>query len=120
CKFVCHGFNSPHLLDYEHFAELVHLVTGLLISREEFEEIAHRIVDLERLINMREGISRKDDTLPRRYFEEEMKLRLAKGQRIERERFQEMLSAYYRLRGWDEEGRLSRERIAELESYYDR
>lgn len=119
CKFVCHGFNSPHLLGYEHFAELVRLVTGLELSREEFMEIAHRIVDLERLINMREGIAREDDTLPGRYFEEEMKLRLARGHRIERERFQEMLSAYYRLRGWDEDGRLSAGRIAELESYYD-
>jgi len=118
CKFVCHGFNSPRLLGYEHFPDLIKVATDLDFTRKDFEEIAQRIVDLERMINMREGITRKDDTLPKRYFDEPMKLRLGKGHRVDRERFQEMLSAYYRLRGWDENGSPSPERIRQLESLY--
>ncbi|MFQ6082068.1 MAG: aldehyde ferredoxin oxidoreductase family protein [Candidatus Aminicenantia bacterium] len=118
CKFICHGFNSPHLLKYEHFSDLIHLVTGLEISESELNEVACRILDLERMINMREGISRKDDTLPKRYFDEHMKLRLTKGHKIDRNKFQEMLSRYYELHKWDENGLVPNERVRELESYY--
>lgn len=118
CKFVCHGFNSPRLLGYEHFSDLIKVATDLDFTRKDFEEVAQRIVDLERMINNREGITRKDDTLPRRYFDEPMKLRLGKGHRIDREKFQEMLSGYYRLRGWDENGSPSPERVRQLESLY--
>lgn len=118
CKFVCHGFNSPRLLGYDHFSDLVKLTTDLDFDRADFEQVAHRIVDLERMINIREGITRKDDTLPKRYFDEPMKLKFGKGHRIDREKFQEMLSGYYRLRGWDESGLLSSERQREIESFY--
>ncbi len=121
CKFVCHGFNSPHLLKYEHFAELIHKATGLELSAEEIRASAERIVDTERLINLREGFTRAHDTLPRRYFEEPLPLRKASGHRIEREKFEALLSRYYCLRGWDEEGvpppsrREELEMLAELE-----
>ncbi len=105
CKFLCRGFNSPRLLGYEHFVELIHLVTGLVYSEEELQEVGKRIVELERRINVKLGVSRKDDTLPKRYFDDPMPLRLAKGHHINRTEFQKMLSRYYALRGWDEEGR---------------
>ncbi|MEW6456257.1 MAG: aldehyde ferredoxin oxidoreductase family protein [Acidobacteriota bacterium] len=119
CKFICHGFNSPGLLKYKHFSELIRVTTGWEVSVEELKESGKRIVDLERMINLREGITRKDDTLPKRYFDEEMKLRVAKGHRIDREKFQEMLSGYYKLRKWNEDGTLYPERINELERYYE-
>lgn len=105
CKFLCRGFNSPRLLGYEHFAELIRLVTGLVYSEDELQEVGKRIVELERRINVKLGVSRKDDTLPKRYFDDPMPLRLAKGHYIDRTKFQKMLSRYYALRGWDEEGR---------------
>lgn len=105
CKFLCRGFNSPRLLGYEHFAELIRLVTGLVYSEDELKEVGKRIVELERRINVKLGVSRKDDTLPKRYFDDPMPLRLAKGHYIDRTKFQKMLSRYYALRGWDEEGR---------------
>jgi aldehyde:ferredoxin oxidoreductase len=115
CKFVCHGFNSPHLIDYNHFSELVYLSTGLRFDPEELVEIAKRIVDMERLINIREGITRQDDTLPRRYFEEGVPLKGYKGQKIDREKFEKMLSAYYRSRGWNEGGNPGEKRGKELQ-----
>lgn len=105
CKFLCRGFNSPRLLGYEHFTELIRLVTGLEYTEDELQEVGNRIVELERRINVKLGVSRKDDTLPKRYFDDPMPLRLAKGHHIDRTEFQKMLSRYYALRGWDEEGR---------------
>jgi len=115
CKFICHGFNSPHLLDYRHFSELIFLASGLRFDPEELVGIADRIVDTERLINMREGLGRRDDTLPWRYFEEGVPLKGYRGQKIERGEFERALSGYYHLRGWDEQGAPPPARTAELE-----
>ncbi|MBI2305658.1 MAG: aldehyde ferredoxin oxidoreductase family protein [Chloroflexi bacterium] len=115
CKFVCHGFNSPHLLKHSHFRDIIRLVTGLDFSPQELDSIGKRIVDLERYVNHRQGLGHREDTLPRRYFEDEMPLGFAQGHLIHRAQFQALLSRYYALRGWDEEGRLSPERGAELE-----
>ncbi|MEW6363488.1 MAG: aldehyde ferredoxin oxidoreductase family protein [Acidobacteriota bacterium] len=116
CKFICHGFNSPRNLNYDHFSELIYLATGLEIGREELVEVGRRVVDLERVINMREGATRKDDTLPARYFDEPMTGRKTTGHRIDRESFSQMLDEYYALHGWDREGKPPRQRVEEFES----
>jgi len=115
CKFICHGFNSPRNLGYEEFRDLIRLATGMEFTREELEEVGRRVVDLERMINMREGLTRAHDTLPARYFDEPMTGRMTKGHHIERERFDRMLDEFYELRGWDREGRPPSERLAEIE-----
>ncbi len=116
CKFNCHGFNSPRNLNYDHFRELIYLATGLEFTKEELVQVGQRVIDLERLINMREGITRQDDTLPARYFDEPMTGRRTKGHQIDRAKFAQMLDEYYALHNWDTEGRPPRERVAEFEA----
>ncbi len=115
CKFICHSFNSPNLLNDEHFATLVKETTGLKFTPAELKEIAKRIIDLERIINMREGVTRADDTLPKRYFDDEMPDGKTRGHKIDRQEFAKMLSLYYQLRNWDQDGKPSTVRTAELE-----
>jgi aldehyde:ferredoxin oxidoreductase len=118
CKFVCHGFNSPHNLNYEHFRELIRLATGMEFTREELVAVGKRVVDLERYLNYRmKGISREDDTLPARYFDDPAPAGRSQGSRIDRQAFQEMLDDYYRIKGWTGEGLLPPERVAELERH---
>ena len=115
CKFICHGFNSPRNLNYDHFSELTELATGLKFTKEELYQVGRRVVDQERLINYQEkGITRKDDTLPARYFDEPMPSARSKGSYIDREKFGEMLDHYYELHGWSKEGMLPQSRIDEL------
>ncbi len=116
CKFVCHGFNSPRNLGYDHFRELIYLSTGLEFTKDELVQVGRRVVDLERILNMREGVTRKDDTLPARYFDEPMTGRKTRGHHIDREKFAHMLDEFYALHGWDKEGRPPRERLAEFEA----
>lgn len=117
CKFVCHGFNSPRNLNYTHFKELIKLAYGLEFTEQDLENVGKRVIDLERLLNYRmKGISRKDDTLPARYFDEPMPSARAKGSRIDREGFNKMLDDYYALRGWSKDGLLPPERVAELDA----
>jgi aldehyde:ferredoxin oxidoreductase len=81
---------------------------------DEIKEVARRIVDLERAFINREGIRRKDDTLPRRYFDEPMPHGVAKGHHVDRQEFSALLERYYKLRGWSDDGVVSDERIEEL------
>jgi aldehyde:ferredoxin oxidoreductase len=68
--------------------------------------IANRCYTIERLFNLREGMTRKDDWLPDRYFDEptRMGLPMARGKSIDREKFKTMIDEYYTLHEWDETG----------------
>lgn len=116
CKFACQGFNSPRNLNYIHFSELTKLAVDLEFDKEHLEQVGCRVIDLERLINYTvKGITRKDDTLPARYFDEPMPSARAKGSYIDRQGFENMLNDYYRLRDWTEDGKLAPARVAEFE-----
>ncbi|MBI5829043.1 MAG: aldehyde:ferredoxin oxidoreductase, partial [Chloroflexi bacterium] len=114
CKFITHGFNSPKLLGYDHFVELIRPATGLEFAETELREVGRRVIDLERQINLEFGRARADDTLPKRYFDDPMPGRATKGHHIDREKFQGMLDEYYVARGWDEQGNLPEARLNEL------
>jgi aldehyde:ferredoxin oxidoreductase len=115
CKFVTHGFNSPHLLGYDHFCDLAAAATGLETTPEGLRRVGRRILDTERLINAGFGLTRADDTLPKRYFDDPMPARQTKGHHVDRAQFQLMLDDYYRERGWDEDGRVPELRRAEID-----
>jgi len=82
---------------------VLEFVTGYDFN-PELMTIGKRICTLERLILNREGISRKDDFLPRRIMEEPLPDGMAKGKLISSEMYDEMLDDYYQERGWDEHG----------------
>ena len=116
CRFVTRGFNSPHLLGYQEFCDLIAAATGLEYTPESLREVGRRVLDTERLINADFGLTRADDTLPKRYFDDPMPARQTKGHHIDREQFQKMLDEYYAKRGWDVEGRVPKERAEEIDS----
>ncbi|MFX1475802.1 MAG: aldehyde ferredoxin oxidoreductase family protein, partial [Promethearchaeota archaeon] len=99
CKFICHGFNSPRLIGYERVSELLHAAVDLKLDVRQLESIGKRIIDTERLINIRLGLTQKDDTLPKRYFDDPAPLKTAKGHHIDRHEYEKMLARYYKLRG---------------------
>jgi aldehyde:ferredoxin oxidoreductase len=103
CRFMT-AFSSPHALQFRQFARLIKLATGLEMSSKQLRTIAERIYTLERMMLVNEGISRKDDTLPKRYFEEPIPEGPAKGSVIEKKGFNSMLDEYYRLHGWNNDG----------------
>ena len=115
CKFICHGFNSPHFVDYTWMKNLIHSASGWKFTENDIREIGKRVIDIERMFNNREGISRIHDTLPKRYFDDPMPLKLAKGHYIDRKKFDTLLSNYYHLRGWDRNGQVKKKRVKELE-----
>lgn len=95
CKFA--GF----ALSDEHLARMLSTATGLPFETQTLHLIAERIWNLERLYNLREGFTRQDDNLPRRFVEEPLTEGPARGRVVN---LAPMLDEYYRFRGWDSEG----------------
>jgi len=94
-------------------AKLYSAVTGRVLSAEDVMHIGERIVNLERAFNVREGLTRKDDTLPKRFLEESLPDGPAKGQTV---KLEPMLDEYYQLRGWEKDtGFPTREKLEELD-----
>lgn len=116
CRFITRGFNSPHLLGYQEFCDQIAAATGLEYTPETLREVGRRTLDTERMINADFGLSRADDTLPKRYFDEPMPARKTQGHHVDREQFQNMLDDYYTERGWDKDGRVPPVRQAEIDA----
>ena len=91
-------------LSQDDYSKYFEAVTGGLVSKEDFQIIADRIETLIRMFNVREGFTRKDDTLPYRTLHEPLPDGPAKGQFIGEENLNRMLDEYYELRGWDRLG----------------
>ncbi len=96
---ICRFFRD--LYQWDVLSKIVYGTTGKELSEEDFKNIAKNITDLARKFNVREGITRKDDTLPKRFFNEPLP---ESGKVIREEDLQKMLDDYYKLRGWDENG----------------
>ncbi len=57
-----------------------------------------------RVYNNREGLTPDDDWLPDRFFDEPITSGPKAGAKLDRERFRQVLDAYYEMMGWDENG----------------
>jgi aldehyde:ferredoxin oxidoreductase len=95
CKY---GTMVPPTFFYDDIALALHVTTGIKFNMKDLRKIGERIVNLNRMFNAREGITRKDDNLPDRLTKEKMPTGPSKGQVVELE---QMLDEYYKYRGWD-------------------
>ncbi len=86
----------------EDYCELVDTVCdGDWSGEARMVETGERIWNLEKLFNLKAGLGKKDDTLPKRILEEPADVGTGKGLVC---RLDEMLPEYYQINGWDDEG----------------
>jgi aldehyde:ferredoxin oxidoreductase len=78
---------------------------------EEILNIGERVNNLVRCFNLREGLTRADDTLPERFFEEPLKEDPCRDRVVD---LGQLLEEYYFVRGWDENGEPTKEKLEEL------
>jgi aldehyde:ferredoxin oxidoreductase len=83
-------------------------------TEETIATVGKRIWTLTRLFNVREGFTRKDDSMPQRMYLDPLPDGNPKGKVVSQQDFEKMLSEYYRLWGWDEQGRPTKTTIEEL------
>jgi aldehyde:ferredoxin oxidoreductase len=100
CKFLRGVFTDL----FAEAAELLNRVTGWDTTVDELRQTAQRIVTAKKLFNVREGWTAAEDTLPARFLSEGLPDGAAPGATLPRERLQAMVRAYYRARGWSDEG----------------
>lgn len=82
-------------------ATLVSSVTGIEIDEKKFLLVGERLINLTRIFNVREGVTRKDDYLPKRLMEQAHTMGPTSGKVLAKEFLDNMLGRYYELRGWD-------------------
>jgi aldehyde:ferredoxin oxidoreductase len=104
CRFTTKLFNSPSLPGLEEFGAQIGNVTGLEFTAGDLNGVGLNIMGVERLINRRLGVTRADDTLPDRWFDEPIQVGAYKGERIDRGEFDAMLSRFYAISNLDEQG----------------
>jgi aldehyde:ferredoxin oxidoreductase len=95
CKNI---MQNMEILTFNRAAEVIKAVTGLNMSAQDVRRVGERIVTIERAFNVREGLTRKDDTLPRRFREEILTQGPSKNTLFEQE---SMLDEYYTERGYN-------------------
>ncbi len=102
---VCKNARGAFYKELPEMAKLYKLVTGYDVTPEELEVTAERISTLARLINIREGLSRKDDTLPWKVMNEPISEDgPVKGAVVTQDELDLLLDDYYESRGWTLEG----------------
>lgn len=109
CKYHT-VFLGATLPNFEDWPKVLYLNTGLELTPTDIWTIAERCNMIERLFNLREGLTRNDlkkgDMLNHRYFDEPC-LRGAPdvvGRKIDREKFKQMIDDFYTHKGLDENG----------------
>ncbi len=85
--------------------------SGVAYTVDDFVEIGERTWNLERLFNLKAGLTKADDTLPQRLLKEPHKSGPSAGIVVN---LDAMLPVYYRERGWSVDGVPTREKLAEL------
>jgi len=81
------------------FEKWLTYITGETTTAGHLQEIGARIFNLERMYNLREGLTAEDDTLPPRMLYEPTFTHMTSGHPLH-----QLLPRYYRLRGWDTRG----------------
>lgn len=110
CKFI-----ASCGIGLSQITETLELITGFGIDNREFLRIGERIFNLKRLYNVNCGITRKDDTLPARFL---MHIKEEGDKGHTYAPLGKLLSEYYKLRGWDEIGIPTPEKLKELDVIY--
>ncbi|MFC1912583.1 aldehyde ferredoxin oxidoreductase family protein [Chloroflexota bacterium] len=111
CKFCGSFLNYP--FQESDYAALFSAGTGLETSEETLFEFARKVKNLERAYNVREGMTRKADSLPKKFMDQPVTYtrfdyqdvnNIRKVQQtaiLKTDKFEKMKDEYYVLRGWD-------------------
>ncbi len=94
CKNI---MQNMMLLEFPRAAEAYRITTGLEMSAEDIQLAGERITNIERMFGVREGITRVNDTLPKRFMETPLTEGASAGTVLDLEA---MLDEYYMDRGW--------------------
>ncbi len=100
--------------DLDRFVDILHMITGMKKDVSSLMKLGEKIFNIARLYNIKNGRTRKDDTLPQRFFKEKHLSGIFKGKYLTEEIFSKWLDMYYEIRGWDANGIPTEDKLKEL------
>lgn len=112
---VCKFSRGTYYKGLSDMAKLFTLVTGIEITGKELDKSGARIITLARLINIREGLGRKDDTLPWKVMNVPIPDEgPVEGAVVKQKELDLLLDDYYVSRGWTLKGVPTKTTLKEL------
>jgi len=112
---VCKFSRGTYFEGFKDLANLYSAVIGIEMSAEDLRMAGERINNLGRLINIREGLTRKDDHLPWKVMNVPIPDEgPSKGSFVSQEELDLLLDDYYEVRGWNGDGIPTLEKLNEL------
>ncbi len=113
---ICKNAKGTLYKELADMAKLYNLVTGVDMTAEELSVVGERINTLAKIINVREGLSRKDDTLPWKVMHQPITDDgPAKGAVVTQDELDLLLDDYYHARGWNVDGVPTKAKLKELD-----
>jgi aldehyde:ferredoxin oxidoreductase len=90
---------------------MINSVTGWDLTVDELMEVGRRRLDLFRVFNAREGLGRKDDRLPKKFYKQLAGTGPTAGFVLTHEEIDTAIDGYYKLAGWNADGAPTRETL---------
>jgi aldehyde:ferredoxin oxidoreductase len=107
-------FCDFYAVNFKNMARYYTAVTGVPADEDSLRSIGKRVWNLTRAFNAREGFTRKDDSLPERMEKEPLPTGKTAGKAVRRADFEKMLSEYYSMWKWDDQGRPTKKGLEEV------
>lgn len=108
CDFGSFGISG------DTYRALYTAATGAELTEQQLVTMGERIWNVTRLVNIRQGLTAKDERLPKRFFEP-LPDGPAKGHKFTEAEQEIMLQEYYALRGWDKHGQPTEDKLNQLD-----
>jgi len=93
---LCRFFRDMY--PWERLSMVIDAATGMEMDKNQLQKLASNITNKAREFNLREGMTKADDTLPERFFKEKLE---DSNKILLKSDFEKMLSDYYKLKDWD-------------------
>jgi aldehyde:ferredoxin oxidoreductase len=116
CKFIrrCFTGKADRAGAWPAIAQLINATTGWNFEYADIDLIGERAHTIKKAFNIREGWTRKDDTLPWRWMHEPMKEGASAGYVVTEEELEYLKDIYYEAKGWTKDGLIPKEKLIEL------
>jgi aldehyde:ferredoxin oxidoreductase len=95
-------------------AEAFNILYDCNLDENDLLSIAERVINLQHLYNLEQGMTFNDYRFPERFYTEQVDFVGGKREPLDRRKVENMIREYFRLRGWDDEGHAKAETIERL------
>lgn len=102
--------------ELENYPKTLKTITGFDYTLEDLLRISERVWNLTRAFWFREvkGFGRAYDLPPARFYKEPVPTGPAQGKMLTKEQINQLLAGYYKLRGWNKQGKPTKKKLKEL------